>query len=352
MHSPSKWDLAQSQNPDDQWLVVSVTDTGRGIQPDELPQVFEKFKQTGDTLTDRSRGTGLGLTICKEIIEHHGGVIWVQSHPDAGSIFSYALPVYNIEETETEQPGLDEARPVTPLAEVRQWVSEALAPLAPPSDGVAQPPLILVVDDDPNIRELLRQELSGAGYRVAQAADGVEALAQARKKKPDLIVLDVMMPGVSGFDVTSALKADERTADTPILILSIVEDRERGLQLGADDYLTKPVDSDRLLSAIADLLNSDADQRERKVLVADGDASVVEAITRVLRQRGFQVVEAYDSHDTIRKAQTEQPDLVILDAVLSTMDDCAVLKALRYQNQEQQTNIIVMATDKNQDMAE
>ncbi len=270
-YSPSRWDLARSQNPDDRWLVVSVTDTGGGIRPDDLSQVFEKFKQTGDTLTDRSRGTGLGLPICKEIVEHHGGVIWVQSQPGVGSTFSYALPVYNSEGAEAEQPGPAEARPAGPVTpstsptEVRQWVSEALPPLAPSLDGAAQPPLILVVDDDPNIRELLRQELNGAGYRVVQAADGVEALAQARATKPDLIVLDVMMPGVSGFDVTSALKADERTADIPILILSIVEDQERGLRLGADGYLTKPVDSGHLLGAIADLLKGDAGQRERKI---------------------------------------------------------------------------------------
>ncbi|RMF28596.1 MAG: response regulator, partial [Chloroflexi bacterium] len=319
--------------PPGEWVAVHVADTGVGIRAEDLPHVFEKFRQVGNALTNRPRGTGLGLSICKEIVEHHGGQIWVESQVGVGSTFSFVLPLTRRKIT-PETPAEPE---MAPLVEIRRRV-EAQLPL-PPSGTKT----ILVADDEANIRELLRQELTEAGYRVIEAADGPEALEKARRERPDLIILDVMMPGVSGFDVTSVLKADEQTQEIPILILSIIEDRERGLRLGADAYLTKPVEVNALLTTIARLLARDRDPTRRKVLVIDRDQSAVEAITRTLRERGYEVVEAYDPRGAILKARREKPDLVILDAMISQMNDYEVLKALRYQDREGRTCIIVLA---------
>jgi len=199
-----------------------VQDTGLGIVQENLPQVFEKFRQVGDVLTDRPKGTGLGLPICKHIVEHHGGRIWVDSELGVGSTFTFVLPL------------AAEAVPRLPmLGEICRRVAETLS-----AEGKGQ--LILVVDDEENMRNLLRQELSEAGYQVVEAADGIEALARARQERPDLIILDVMMPGISGFDVTSVLKADQATADIPILILSILEDREKGFRLATCWLLAMP----------------------------------------------------------------------------------------------------------------
>jgi signal transduction histidine kinase/CheY-like chemotaxis protein len=218
-------------------VVISVADTGVGIPAAELPRLFQRFRQvTGDTLTDKPQGTGLGLAICREIVSHYGGTIWAESTPGIGSIFYFALPLAPV-----EVPGVETALPTRPRApEVR-----------PPEDRKR---LILVVDDEENIRNLLRQELTEAGYQVIEAAGGAEALHRARQEKPALITLDLLLPDISGFDVTSALKADQATADIPILILSIVEDQEKGLRLGADAYLTKPLDTAQLLRSIATLL--------------------------------------------------------------------------------------------------
>lgn len=318
---PGTWDLEPGY-----WLAVSVQDTGLGIVQENLPQVFEKFRQVGDVLTDRPKGTGLGLPICKHIVEHHGGRIWVDSELGVGSTFTFVLPL------------AAEAVPRLPmLGEICRRVAETLS-----AEGKGQ--LILVVDDEENMRNLLRQELSEAGYQVVEAADGIEALARARQERPDLIILDVMMPGISGFDVTSVLKADQATADIPILILSILEDREKGFRLGADEYLTKPLDTEKLLRSIAILLaRAERGEGRKKVLIIDEDASVIETVTRVLQERGYEVVEAYDGQDGLEKARQERPDLIILDSMISKMNDYEVLRTLKYETETRDACVIVLA---------
>jgi len=247
-------------------VVVSVADTGVGIAPADQPKVFEKFLQVGDTLTDKPKGTGLGLAICREIVEHHGGRIWVESSPGEGSNFSFSLPLPE----PAALPSREAGGPVPPAA---------------PAAGTGTcgtKPDILVVDDDRNIRELLRQELESAGCAVREAGDAVAAIAAVRQKRPDLVVLDVMMPGLSGFDVAAVLKGDPATGRIPIVILSVVEDRERGYRIGVDRYLTKPVDMERLLGEVASLLAAG----DRRLMVVGEDSGAVKAVTDALMASG------------------------------------------------------------------
>jgi len=319
----STWGVAQGD-----WLAVSVQDTGIGIAQENLSQVFEKFKQVGDILTGHPKGTGLGLSICKEIVEHHGGRIWAESQLGVGSTFTFVLPL------------AAEAVSRRPLVgEIRRRVVETL-----PTSEEGQ--LILVVDDEENIRSFLRQELIEAGYRVIEAADGTEALGRARKEQPALVILDIMMPGISGFDVISVLRADPDTSDIPILVLSILEDKVKGFRLGADEYLTKPLDIEELLQAIAALLaRAERGEGFKKVLIIDEDASLIENITCVLQERGYEVVEAYDGRDGLEKARREQPDLIILDAVISRMNDYEVLRGLKYEAETLDVSVIVLTAE-------
>jgi PAS domain S-box-containing protein len=331
-------------------LVVSVTDTGTGIRPEDLSQVFERFRQVDDPETYRPRGTGLGLPICREIVEHHRGRIWVESTPGQGSRFVFTLPLQRAEQGTERAPSAERY----PHAQAVEIESEILSHLQEGDvreihervstslpQGLAGKQTILVVDDDPSIRLLLRQELTDAGYQVIEASGGLAAVELARSRQPDLILLDVMMPGLSGFDVTSVLKSDERTKHIPILILSIIEDREKGLRLGADEYLTKPVHAERLLDAISALLQVSA--TERRALVVDQDESAVQAITYVLRERGFEVTAAYDPRGAIQKAIEVRPDLVILDAMLSQLNDYQIIKALNYKHLSHRVDILVLA---------
>ena len=280
-------------------LVVSVIDTGVGITPADQPKVFERFKQVGDTLTDKPKGTGLGLPICREIVEHHGGRVWVASEPGKGSTFSFSLPI-----ADGAQPSL----PLDLATVVRQLRDQVV--VTTPRTAERQP-RILVVDDEANIRELLTQEFTEAGYAVITAANGREAVAEVRRQRPDLIVLDVMMPEMNGFDVAAVLRNDPQTLDIPIIILSIVQDRERGFRLGVDRYLTKPINTDILFREVGALL----DQRKshKRVLVVDDDATAVKTLTEVLKARGYSVTEAR-GHDLFEKAKMLQPDIIMLSS--------------------------------------
>ncbi|HSF19235.1 MAG TPA: ATP-binding protein [Vicinamibacteria bacterium] len=284
-------------------IVVSVIDTGLGIAPADQPKVFEKFKQVGDTLTDKPKGTGLGLPICKEIVEHHGGRVWVESEPGKGSTFSFTLPVKS--ESATGSAALT-------LESLVKQLRERVEVNAPKPKGAQ--PSILAVDDDPHIRELLRQEFSEAGYRLRLAADGREALAEIRRERPDLVILDVMMPEINGFDVAAVLKNDPLTMDLPIVMLSIVQDKERGYRLGVDRYLTKPIDTDLLFKEVGELLEQGTSKK--RVLVVDEDASAARTLAEVLQARGYTVMEA-NGEDLVTRALEMQPDIIILSSVMS-----------------------------------
>lgn len=249
-------------------LVVSVQDEGCGISPTDQQHLFERFRQVGDTMTSKPTGTGLGLAICKQIVEHHHGRIWVESTPDAGSTFSFSLPV-------------------TAGAEIESDSDAGAAVAAPVQSSVTGARTVLVVDDEANIRELLRQELEAGGYQVIEARDGIEAIRLAKRDRPNLILLDIMMPGMNGFEVAAVLRSAPETSDLPIMILSIVDDRPRGKAVGADSYLSKPIDVDVLLGEIDTLLNQRSSHKH--VMVVDENEDTVNSLRAVLTTKGYQV---------------------------------------------------------------
>jgi len=298
-------------------VVVSVIDTGLGIAPADQPKVFERFKQVGDTLTDKPKGTGLGLPICREIVEHHGGRVWVESEIGKGSTFSFSLPV-----GPSPLAGAG-TTPVELASLIRQLRDRVIVTAPRTSDRRAR---ILVVDDEANIRELLTQEFTEAGYQVTTAANGRDAIALVRTDRPDLIVLDVMMPEMNGFDAAAVLKNDPVTADIPIVILSIVQDRERGFRVGVDRYLTKPIDTDLLFREVGALLEQKTSHKH--VLVVDEDTTAVKTLTDVLTSRGYRVSEAR-AEDLMEKARAIQPDIIMLSSLASARSNA--VQMLRFE---------------------
>ncbi|MBI5653796.1 MAG: response regulator [Chloroflexi bacterium] len=306
---------------DDGAIRVSVIDSGIGIAPSDYGKVFEQFVQVGDTLTNKPMGTGLGLPICKQIVEHHGGKIWVESEIGKGSTFAFTLPITaSALETATRELHVPTINVNALVSQLKAHITSATATQS------AEARTILVVDDDASIRELLRQELEAQGYRVRQARDGREALAEVKRARPDLIILDVMMPELSGFDVAAVLRNDPETLTIPIVILSVMQDKERGYRLGVDRYFTKPMDTQVLVHEIGALLAQGASHK--KVLVVDEDAATVKTLADALQSQGYTVTAAYTGNEGIERAVAEQPDLVIARSVLSEKHN--LVKTLRF----------------------
>ncbi|NER33476.1 MAG: GAF domain-containing protein [Oscillatoria sp. SIO1A7] len=318
-------------------LVVEIIDTGIGIAPEDRDRVFERFKQVGDLLTEKPKGTGLGLPICKQIVEYHGGRIWVESELDKGSVFSFSIPLessqysYNIDSLLRE---LKQQVATTTKAKVLERVELGELGLA----SEASTKIVLVVDDDPSIRELLRQSLEEEGYEVREAQNGMEAISLAKAIAPDLVILDVKIPQIDGFDVAAVLKNDPQTMQIPIIILSIVEDRQRGYRVGVDRYLTKPIDKSELLGEIGLLLEQG--RSAKTVLIVDRNALVVKTLSDALLAQGYKAVEASDGWEGLQKAKEVKPDLIIIDSALSQEID--LVKTLRFTKDLENVSLIFL----------
>jgi len=296
-------------------IVVGITDTGIGIAPEDHDKVFEQFKQVGDTLTDKPKGTGLGLPICKEIVEHHNGRIWLESEFGQGSTFYFMLPAISADEKTVKHIHFNDL-----LRQLKKRMEHSH-----PTKNL-NTATILVVDDDDGIRSLLKQELGEAGYIIEEASNGKEAITKIRSVRPDLVILDVMMPEMNGFDVAAILKNDPTTMEIPIIILSIVQDKSRGFRIGVDRYLTKPIDTALLFSEIGSLLEQG--KSRKKVMVVDEDSITVRTLTDVLQAKGYQVVES-DGNEMVEKAIATQPDIIILNSLIS--DKHEIVRTLRFE---------------------
>ncbi len=218
------------------WVFFRVQDTGIGMSPDQVGRLFKAFTQADAGTMRKYGGTGLGLAISRKLCRMMGGNIEVESEPGKGSVFTVRLPG-EIENFDGEATSVR-----LPQSVERSFVESVELPLR---RGV-----MLVVDDDPSVRDLMMRLCMKEGYRVLTAQSGQEALRLAREKRPDLITLDLIMPGMDGWAVLKELKSDPELAPTPVIILSIADEKERGLAMGASEYLVKPVDRDRLAGVL------------------------------------------------------------------------------------------------------
>jgi signal transduction histidine kinase/DNA-binding response OmpR family regulator/HAMP domain-containing protein len=328
-------------------VIISIIDTGMGISVEDQPKVFEKFKQVGEIMTDKPKGTGLGLPICKQIIEHHGGRIWVESKIGEGSTFSFALPLCAAEaEAESLKGSLDnlgnQSLRNQTVEDLVRRIKADVQQATPTHQSTKKK--VLVVDDEANIRRLLHQELEAEGYLVNEAKDGVAALESIKRDRPDLIITDIMMPHLDGFDLTAVLKTNPETATIPTLILSIVEDKARGLRLGVDCYLTKPIDVSLLLQNVDKLVSGKS--RRGKVLIVDRDLSTMKVLTEVLLGKGYVVAEASSGQEGLDKARSIKPDMMIVEAALS--EESNIVRALRFENGLENISLIVVEGDSSQ----
>jgi len=281
------------------WVRMAVTDSGIGIPPEKIDHVFEEFSQADDTTTRDYGGTGLGLPISRRFCQMMGGDITVESTVGEGSTFTIRLPIQV------------EAGKGTETSEAAVEVPAAV-PQKPGEERV-----VLVIDDDPDALDLLGRTLQGAGVRVVTTSDGREAVSLARTLQPAVITLDVLMPGMDGWEVLRQLKADPETWDIPVLMVTMTDDRELGYALGATEFLTKPVNRGQLVQLLERYALEGA---ERRALVVDDKAENRQVLRRALENEGWQVSDAENGRVALEKVADSAPSLILLDLMMPVMD--------------------------------
>ena len=282
---------------------VSVTDTGVGISPEDQKVIFDEFRQVDVTTKGVKEGTGLGLAITRRIVERHGGKIWVESAPGKGSRFSFTLPAGTLASVEKQK-------------------------IAASSRSGREKSMVLVIDDEPAARELLVNFLEPEGYQIVTANSGQAGITAAKQLRPDAITLDMLMPGKNGWETLSQLKQDPDTADIPIIIVSVVDEKKAGFALGAAEYLVKPIAKEVLVSKIEKHIGPPA-PAGTKILVVDDEAATLGVLEQMLRSVGYDPVLATNGKQAVEKLSQFPVRAVLLDLIMPEMNGFEVIQRVK-----------------------
>lgn len=306
--------LETTVDPSRETCRFRVTDTGIGMSPEQLTKLFQSFSQADASTTRKYGGTGLGLAISQRICHLMGGQITVTSELGVGSTFTVDLPLRVTGPSRTEKPS------ITPSSVDASAVTGKVA------KTVAAPgQTVLVIDDDPTVREVLQRILTREGLQVVLAESGEEGLRLADSLMPAVITLDVMMPHMDGWEVLGRLKGNSRLRHIPVVMLSIVDDKQFGFALGATDYLTKPIDREQLISVLRKYLP----ETSPTVLIIEDDPDTRDLLRRTLTSEGWKTFEAENGRDGLDCLSKAQPSLILLDLMMPLMDGFQFLSELR-----------------------
>jgi CheY-like chemotaxis protein len=301
----------------DSLITFRVSDTGIGMTPEQMSKLFEAFTQADASTTRKFGGTGLGLAISRKFCRLMGGDIAVESEAGKGSIFTVTLPAQV-----AASPQATDAQTTRPIQQ-------------PAGAG----PVVLVIDDDATVLDLMQRSLAKDGYRVELALDGRTGLEMAKRLKPAVITLDVMMPSMDGWAVLTALKADPITAEIPVVMLTVVDDKNMGFALGAADYFTKPIDWQRLTAVLHKYHKPAANQT---VLLIEDDERTREMLRRTLQKEGWQIREAANGRLGLEQLGQGAPGLILLDLMMPEMDGFTFMQELRKRSDCRHTPVIVI----------
>ena len=292
-----------------------VSDTGIGMTVEQLARLFQAFAQAEASTSRDYGGTGLGLAITRHFCRMLGGDVTAESAPGKGSTFAIRVPA------------------IAP--DVKAEVQEIAAqPASPAGRGT-----ILIVDDEKSTHDLLERELSSAGYHIMHAAGGREGLRLAKQARPDVITLDIIMPDLDGWSVLKALKADPDLCDIPVVLVTIMRDRDLGFALGAADYITKPLDRDVLMRVVGRHVRGDG---RAQVLVVDDDPKTRDMLRRTLQKAGCTVAEAANGSEAIEALERAKPALILLDLLMPGMDGFEVLERLHGDEAWREVPVIIV----------
>ena len=295
---------ATGENAMREWLVFEVQDSGIGMSAEQVLKLFQSFTQADASTTRKFGGTGLGLALTRRFCQMMGGDVNVHSEPGAGSTFTIHLPAVVSAGT------ISEGEPFLSAEAVMRAMPENLGPVAPGT-------CVLVIDDDPTQRDLMRRFLEREGFPAQTASSGEQGLALARQLKPLVITLDVMMPDMDGWRVLDALKNDAELGDIPVILLTMVDDKSRGYALGAADYMTKPVDRSRLSSVLQKFA---CEKPPCSVLLVEDDEPTRAMMSQMLEKQGWLTTEAANGVEALARLEESRPALILLDLMMPEMD--------------------------------
>ena len=301
-------------------ISLAVQDSGIGIAPENLHKIFEEFQQADNTTTREYGGTGLGLSISRSLAKLLGGDLTVSSVEGQGSTFTLTIPMH-----------------FGPVAAAPDGKGELVSTKLEPDK-----PIVLVIDDQPDMFHILQQNLGDAGYQVVGALSGEEGIEKARSLHPFAITLDIMMPRKDGWQVLYELKNDPQTKDIPVIILTIVDNKPMGFRLGASDYLVKPLNEKSVLDALRRLAKSNGGVGPRKLLVVDDDPKVVDMVQQMLDGEGFAIESAADGVEALTHLKGNQPDAILLDLLMPRMDGFQLIDEIHKQPRLGAIPIIVL----------
>ena len=287
------------------FVKFQVRDSGIGMTSEQIGRVFEAFAQADSSTTRKYGGTGLGLAITKKFCEMMDGTIHVESEIGKGTTFSVRLPM-RAEKMADLAPALDSVAPL------RSFVRESCG-------------RVLVIDDDPVIQDLMKSFLTREGYTVMVADSGPVGLRLAREQKPDVITLDIAMPGMDGWSVLSALKNDPHLHDIPVVVLTMADQKNLGYALGATEYLMKPIDRERL----AVVLRRYSQLRHTSILVVEDDLNTRDLLRSILTKNGWNVQTAENGRIALEKVSGTLPGLILLDLMMPEIDGFTFLEEFR-----------------------
>jgi len=303
-----------------EWISFSVSDTGIGMTAEQTSKLFQAFTQADTSTTRKYGGTGLGLAISRQFCHMIGGKITVESQPGEGSTFTIRLPAVVAESK----------APVLPRAEETSFTTEQV------SEGT---PMVLVIDDDPTVHDLVQRFLNKEGLKMIGARSGDEGIRLAKEMHPAVITLDVLMPGMDGWAVLTELKADPAISEIPVIMVTIMDEKQMGYALGAADYLTKPIDWDRLAAI---LQRYECARPPCPVLVVEDDPVMREMLHRRLEKEGWKVIDAENGRVALERMTERQPDLILLDLMMPEMDGFQFLDEIHKREDWRPIPIIVV----------
>jgi signal transduction histidine kinase/DNA-binding response OmpR family regulator len=316
---------------DAEWIVFRVTDTGIGLSPEKIVKLFQDFTQADASTTRKFGGTGLGLALTRRFCQMMGGDVTVSSVPGKGSTFTIKLPA-NVHEVKLELP----------MDAVAAEPTEVVSGLDRSTDPVPEPSTcVLVIDDDATQRDLMRRFLSKEGFCVRSADNGEQGLRLARELLPIAITLDVMMPDMDGWAVLKELKADSVLREVPVIMLTMVDDPERGFTLGAADYVTKPVNR-RRLSKI--LKRYSCSTPPCPVLIVEDDSRTRGSMRKILEKQGCRVTEAENGEVALALMKEDRPSLIFLDLLMPVMDGFDFAEQVRGHSEWRSIPIVVVTS--------